>query len=419
MLTEQNSTQNRHSGEQHSDGVLQCFTPKFSPESRIAKAQLFENTLELEKLANLSKCSIEIRRANLKSVASYKTVGWTKGTIPILDATMETDVAILSTEASQEPFKANFNIDAGSTPMKILHWEQIFCLLVSESLACPCLAVLPHLNADTTARKRLHGAQQTHRKPFTWGELRVSSSITVKTTVLGGTKDLTDVIKPELITFGALREPWNSMIKAVTGGHQKFPPHTETRQVYECVSVGLDLDVLQGADYIAAALTQALVYRQLGLVLGICVQSMVFLMSGHKQSPIHQDHRDHLNIESWDPRTIQPSWGELNAFLLVATGSAESLLHTNLENYVLWRWGSRSGAVPSFLNSHSWIDKISQLTLNDVFSGGLKFLGIHHMQSRGFFFSEGDGVRPALAWLRMWAGSESTFVFQSRPCTRL
>ena len=181
MLTEQNSTQNRHSGEQHSDGVLQCFTPKFSPESRIAKAQLFENTLELEKLANFSKCTIEIRRANLKSVASYKTVGWTKRTIPILDATMETDVAILSTEASQEPFKANFNIDAGSTPMKILHWEQIFCLLVSESLACPCLAVLPHLNADTTARKQLHGAQQTHRKPFTWGELRVSSSITVKT----------------------------------------------------------------------------------------------------------------------------------------------------------------------------------------------------------------------------------------------
>ena len=286
MLTEQNSTQNGHSGEQHSDGVPQCFTTKFSPKSKTARAQLFENTLELGELANFSKCTIEIRRANLKGVASYKTVGWTEGTIPVLDATMETDVAILSTEASQEPFKANFNIDAGSTPMKILHWKQFSCRFVSESLACPCLALLAHLNAETTARKRLHGAQQTHRKPFTWGELRVSSSITVKTTFLGGTKDLTDVIKAELITFGALREPWNSMIKAVTGGHPKFPPHTETRQVYECVSVGLDLDALQGADYVAAALTQALVYRQLGPVLGLCVQRMVF-MSGHKQYPIH------------------------------------------------------------------------------------------------------------------------------------
>ena len=219
MLTEQNSTQNRHSGEQHSDGVPQCFTPKFSPESQIARAQLFENTLELEELANFSKCTIEIRRANLKSVASNKTVGRTKGTVPILDATMETDVPILSTEAFPEQFKANFNIDAGSTPMNFLHWEQIFCLFVSESLDCPCLAVLPHLKADTTARKRLHGAQQAHRKPLTWGELRVSSSITVKTKVLGGTKDLTDEIKAELMTFGASREPWNSMIKAVTGGH--------------------------------------------------------------------------------------------------------------------------------------------------------------------------------------------------------
>ena len=34
---------------------------------------------------------------------------------------------------------------------------------------------------------RLHGAPQTHRKPFTGGELRVSSSMTEKTTVLGVT----------------------------------------------------------------------------------------------------------------------------------------------------------------------------------------------------------------------------------------
>ena len=147
------------------------------------------------------------------------------------------------------------------------------------------------------------------------------------------------------------------------------------------------MDVLQGADYIAAALTRTLVYRQLGLVLGICVQRMVF-MSGHKQYPIHQDHRDHLRIESLDPRIMQPSWGEPSAFLPIAAGSAESLLHMNLANCSLWRWGSRSGAVPSFLNSHSWINNFLQLTLNDVFGGGLKFLGIQHLQSRGFFFSE-------------------------------
>ena len=387
MLTEQNSTQNRPSGEQHSDGVPQCFTPKCSPKSQIARAQLFENTLELEELANFSKCTIEIRRANLKSVARNKTVGRTKGTIPILGATMETDVAILSTEAFPEQFKENFNIDTGSTPMNIFHWEQIFCLFVSESSDCYCLAVLLHLNADTTARKRLNGVQQTHRKPLTWGELRVSSSLTVKTKVLGGTKDLTDEIKAELMTVGAPWELWNSMIKAVTGGHQKFPPHTETRRLYECVFVGLELDVLQGADYIAAALTQTLVYRQLGLGLEICVQRMVF-MSEHKQYPIHQDHRDHLRIESLDPRMMQPSWGELNAFPLVATGSAESLLHMNLANRFLWRWGLRFGAAPSFLNSHSWINKFLQPTLNDVFGGGLKFLGIQHLKSRGFFFSE-------------------------------
>ena len=85
---------------------------------------------------------------------------------------------------------------------------------------------------------------------------------------------------------------------------------------------------------------------------------------------------------------MQPSWGERNAFLLVVSGSAESLLHMNLAYYFLWRWGSRSGAVPSFLNSHSWINKFLQLTLNDVFDGGPKFLSIQHSQSRGFFFSE-------------------------------
>ena len=38
---------------------------------------------------------------------------------------------------------------------------------------------------------------------FDMGELRVSSSLTVKTKVLGGTKDLTDEIKAELMTVGA------------------------------------------------------------------------------------------------------------------------------------------------------------------------------------------------------------------------
>ena len=387
MLTEQNSTQNRFSGEQHSDGVPRCFTPKFSPKSQITRAQLFENMLELEELANVSKCAIEIRRPNLKGVASNKTVGRTEGPIPILDATMETDVALLSPEASIEQIKANCNIDAGSTPMDILHWEQKLSPLVSEFSDCPRLTVFPHLDADTTVRKQLHGVEITHRKPLTWGELRVSSLTTVQTKFFGGTKDLTDEITVELITFGVPREPWDSVIKAATGGHQKFSLHTETRQVHELVSVNLNLDVLHGTNYIAATLTQTLVYRQLGLDLGICGQRMV-LMSVCKQYPIHQDHRDHLRIEILDPRTMQPSWVELNAFPVVATGSAVSLLRMSLANCFFWRWGSRSGAVPSLVNLQSWLNKFWQITLNDVLGGSLKFLDTPHSQSRGLLFSE-------------------------------
>ena len=120
------------------------------------------------------------------------------------------------------------------------------------------------------------------------------------------------------------------MIKAGDWWPPKFPPHTETRRLYECVFVGLELDVLQGADYtLPPALTQTLVYRQLGLGLEICVQRMVF-MSEHKQYPIHQDHRDHLRIESLDPRMMQPSWGELNAFPLVATEAQKASC--------IWTW---------------------------------------------------------------------------------
>ena len=71
--------------------------------------------------------------------------------------------------------------------MKIPCWEQNFWLLAKASLARHCSAVFPYQNADTTARIRLYGAPQTHRKPFTGGELRVSSSVTEKTTVLGVT----------------------------------------------------------------------------------------------------------------------------------------------------------------------------------------------------------------------------------------
>jgi hypothetical protein len=64
--------------------------------------------------------------------------------------------------------------------------------------------------------------------------------ITAQTKVFGGTKDLTDEITVETITFGVPCEPWNSLTKAATGGHHKFPPHTETRQVHEWVSADLD-----------------------------------------------------------------------------------------------------------------------------------------------------------------------------------
>ena len=112
-------------------------------------------------------------------------------------------------------------------------------------------------------------------------------------------------------------------------------------------------------------------------------------MSGHRQYTIHQDHRDHLCTESLDPQMMQPRWGELSAFLLVATGRAESPLHMSLANCFRWRWGSRSGAVPSFLNSHSWINKFLQPTLNDVFGGGQNFPGIQHLQSRvSLFYGE-------------------------------
>ena len=232
--------QNRHSGEQHSDGGLQCFTPKVSPESQITKAQMFENMLKLEKLANFAKCKIEIRRANLKSVASYKTEECTKGTFPVLDTTLETDADTLWTEASREPFEANFNTNAGSTPVKIPRWEQIFWLLGKESLARPCLAVLPHLNADTTARIRLHGAQQTHRKPFTGGESRVSSSMTEETTVLGVTTVLGGTWGESLVSSPITEKTTDLSGTTVLGGTQDLTDVSE---------LGLNLEVLQGADY--------------------------------------------------------------------------------------------------------------------------------------------------------------------------
>ena len=265
--------QNRHSGEQHSDSVLQCFTPKVSPESQIAKAQMFENTLKLEKLANFAKCKIEISRANLKSVASYKTEECTKGAIPVLDAMMETDAETLWTEASLEPSEANFNINAGSTPVKIPRWEQIFWLLVKESLACPCLAVLPHPNADTTARIRLHGAQQTHRKPVTGGELRVSSSMTEKTTVLGSTTVLGGT-RGELRVSSSITEKTTDLGGTTVLG--------DTQDLTDVSELGLDLDVLQGADYtddVRLALSdQSFVFGLLSLVCGREATRALFLV---------------------------------------------------------------------------------------------------------------------------------------------
>ena len=229
-----------------------------------------------------------------------------------------------------------------------------FTPLASKFSGCLCLTVPPHLDAGATAGIQLHGAEQTHRKPLTWGELRVSSLITAQTKVFGGTKDLTDEITVETITFGVPCEPWNSLTKAATGGHHKFPPHTETRQVHEWVSADLDWDVLHGANLIAAALTQTLAYRQLGQDLGFCKQRMV-LMSVHKQHPVNQDHRDHLCVENLDSRRIQPRWVEFNAFPLTATGSAESLLRMCLEDCFLWRWGSITGTVPSLRGLPSWL----------------------------------------------------------------
>ena len=232
--------QNRHSGEQHSDGGLQCFTPKVSPESQITKAQMFENMLKLEKLANFAKRKIEIKRANLKSVASYKTEECTKGTFPVLDTMLETDADTMWTEASQEPFEANFNTNAGSTPVKIHRWEQNFWLLGKESLARPCLAVLLYLNADTTARIRLHGANKTHRKPFTGGELRVSSSMTEKTTVLGVTT----------VPGGTWGEPSvSSSITKKTTDLGRTTVLGGTQDLTDVSELGLNLEVLQGAGY--------------------------------------------------------------------------------------------------------------------------------------------------------------------------
>ena len=150
---------------------------------------------------------------------------------------METDAETLWTEASLEPSEANFNINAGSTPVKIPRWEQIFWLLVKESLACPCLAVLPHPNADTTARIRLHGAQQTHRKPVTGGELRVSSSMTEKTTVLGSTTVLGGT-RGELRVSSSITEKTTDLGGTTVLG--------DTQDLTDVSELGLDLDVLQG-----------------------------------------------------------------------------------------------------------------------------------------------------------------------------
>ena len=71
---------------------------------------MFENMLKLEKLANFAKRKIEIKRANLKSVASYKTEECTKGTFPVLDTMLETDADTMWTEGPHKNHSKQISI---------------------------------------------------------------------------------------------------------------------------------------------------------------------------------------------------------------------------------------------------------------------------------------------------------------------